>query len=179
MDFIPQNIEIDIAGKSNPSSLKKDFYYTDLKSVINIPPTDAGSNRISTAIGMRPAVAADPTATPPVVAVTAGKFARIATSEVDMDFKVERVGEVDNHAGFKVSVKMFINGKSPEASHNLSLLRNRRLILIVFEKDGTRYIIEDIILHYGSQVNPKRGYNLEGETILSEEPPVYTGPIVF
>lgn len=178
-DFLLKDIEVSIAGKSNPASLKRDLYFTSIDQIVGVPPLDSESNSISAPLSMRPAVAANPSATPPVVEVKAGKFAKIVASELDLDFKVEKLGEGDNHAGFKVMVKAFINGKSPNASYLLSQLRNRRLALVVTEKDGTRYFIFDIILHYGAQVNPKRGYTLEGDTILSEEPPVYTGPIVL
>lgn len=184
-DFLIQDIEVDIAGKSNTASLKKDILFTTLEQIVGIPPLDSGSNSITAPIVMRlakAAVAANPSATPPVeaqAAVLAGKFVKIVASDLDLDFKVEALGEGDNHAGFKVMVKAFVNGKSPKASYLLGQLRNRRLALIVIEKDGTRYLIHDIMLKYGSQVNPKRGYNLEGEVILSEEPPVILGSVVM
>jgi hypothetical protein len=183
-EFLVQDIEVNIAGKSNPASLKRDLFYTEFAQVSGIPALDADQNQISSALGMRPAVAAiaaNNSTTPPTAAVAAvpsGKFAKITASEIDLDFKVEPLGEGDNHAGFKVMVKAFLNGKTPRASKLLADLRNRRLVLIVVEKDGTKYLIVDIYLKYGSQVNPKRGYSLEGEVILADEPPVYTGPVV-
>lgn len=179
MDFEAKTIQVSIAGKSNPAGLKRDLFYTSLDQVVAIPLLDTQSNSIGIALGMRPAVTANPNATPPIAEVKAGKFAQISASEMDSDFKCEPLGEGDNHAGFKVMVKAFINGKDGKASYLLGQLRNRRLILIVTEKDGTRYLINDITLKYGSQVNPKRGYSLEGEVILSEEPPIYLGPIAL
>jgi hypothetical protein len=179
MDFILKDIEVDIAGKSNPASLKKDIFFTTIDQITTIPPLDADSNQISAPLGMRLPIAPNAAAMPPIAEVKAGKFAKISASELDLDFKVDRVGEGDNHAGFKVMVKAFINGKTARASFLLAQLRNRRLALVVTEKDGTHYFIHDIILHYGSQVNPKRGYALEGDVILSEEPPVIISPLVF
>jgi hypothetical protein len=175
MDMLIEDIEVDIRGKSNPASLKRTLYYTEYNNVVAVPALAVGANKITTALTMRSAVAVNLPTVP--VAIPAGKFAKITASDIDLDFKVERLGEGDNHAGYKVMVKAFINGKTPEAATKFGELRNRRLYIIVEEKDGQRYLIEDIMLHSGSQVNPKRGYMLEGEVILSEEPPVITSPI--
>jgi hypothetical protein len=176
-EFILSDIEVDIAGKSNPASIKREIYYALISDIVTIPPLDGDKNQISVVLGMRPGVTANPTATPPVLGVPGGRFAKITASEADIDFKCDKIGEGDNHAGFKVTVNAFLNGKTARASHLLAQLRHRRLALIVTEKDGQRYLIYDIILHYESQVNPKRGYHLKGETILSDEPPVYTAGI--
>ena len=175
MDFLPQDISVDIRGKSNSASIKRHLFYTDLKSVVAIPSLDSDANQISTAISMRPAVAAS-NGNP---AVSEGIFARIDASDMDADFKCEKLGEGDNHAGYKVHVKVFLNGQDAVASNLLSKLRNRPLVLIVTQKTGARRLINDIILHPSSQVNPKNGYHLEGEVILADEPPFFTGPIVF
>ena len=174
-DFILSDIEVDIAGKSNAALLKKTVYFTAIDQIASVPPMDAGLNQISMPIVMQPAVPAGTN----TAAVPAGRFAKIVASEMTGDFKVEKLGERDNHAGFKVTVKLFVNGKSAAASYLLSQLRNRRLALIVEERDGTRYLIYDIFLNYSAEVTPKRGYTLDGEAEYSDEPPVYTGPIVL
>lgn len=164
MEFVADDIVVDIRGKSNAAGLKKDIYYTGIDNIIAIPPLSSNANLISTAIEMYPLT---------------GAFARIEASDMDLSYKCTRLGEGDNHAGFRVEVKAFINGKTAQASALLAKLRNRRLCLIVTEKDGQRVLIHDIILHYDAQVEPKRGYALSATVDVSDEPPYYSGPIVF
>lgn len=167
MAFGSVNIAVDLAGKSNVASLKRDLYYTSIEEIATIPALETDDNLLADALTMRASSGAVP----------AGKFAKIEASELDCDYKCEALGEGDNNAGFKVSVKAFINGKSSVASNLLMRLRNRRLALVVTEKNGDQIFIYDITLKYGSQVNPKRGYMLEGETIVADEPPVITAAI--
>jgi hypothetical protein len=169
MDFASENIKVDIGGKGNVASLKRDFIYTSIEEIATLPALEADDNLMADAITMRAAAGQ----------TTAGKFAKIEGSEVDCDYKCEALGEGDNNAGVKVSVKLFINGKSSKASHLLMKLRNRRLALVVTERDGTKVFIYDITLKYGAQVNPKKGYMLEGETTMADEPPVITSALIM
>jgi hypothetical protein len=173
-DFIPIEIGVDIRGKSNPSGIKKDFWYTNEDDISGVPVLLPTANKLSAALIMRAAVAAvaATASTPAIAARPVGAFAKIKGSEVDAKYDCKRLGEGDNHAGFRVTVSVFINGKTPEASYLFGQLRNRPLAVVVEEKDGQKYFIRSITLNHSTQTDPKRGYHLEGTVDVSDEPPV-------
>lgn len=160
------NIKMYLEGTSNPASLKRKIHYVDARDVVTIPAVDSVSGiivgNIMLAANVSPAVV----------------WASIEGSDTDIDYKCEAVMEGDNFAGHKVSVKIFLNGAHSEIRANLASLRNRWLALIITERDGTRYFIPEIQMKYSKQVNPKRGYSLEGEIIMAYEPAPYSGALL-
>lgn len=161
------NIKMYMEGESNPASLRREMYYVERDDVVTLPAVDPTANAIVAPIVLKTVAPA-----PTVV------WAQIFGSDADIDYKCEAIMEGDNFAGHKVSVKIFLNGAHRGARAILAGLRNRWLTMIIVEKDGLRYLIPEIQVKYTKQVNPKRGYMLEGEIIMVDEPALYNGALI-
>ena len=141
----------------------------------------AVGHKITTKITVRPAVvavAANPSATPPVVAVAAvpaGKFYTWNFAKEDQEFSSER----DENGLWKTAVKIFIPKMEAAKSDVLNNSTGDDKITVVQDRNGRWRLIgsdtEGCTIKVKEQTNPKNGYVVEIMWESSHSPYFYEG----
>lgn len=160
-------------GGVNAPGLDRQLTIMCGEDVTNIP--NASGHKITGNIGLRAAVPADATATPPVVAVPKGNAYTWNFAKEDQEF----ISEQDDNGLWKTTAKIFIPKMDAEKSNVLNNSTGDDKIILVKDRNGKVRLIgsssEGCSVKVKEQTNPKNGYAVEIHWESSHSPYFYEG----
>jgi hypothetical protein len=168
-------------GGVNAPGLNRQLHIACGEDVKTIP--QAAGHKITSNIIVHPAVvavAANPTATPPIEAITAvpaGKFYTWNFAKEDQEFTSDR----DDNGLWKTVVKMFIPKMEADKSNVLNNSTGDDKIVVFQDRNGKSRLVgsdtEGCTIKVKEQATPKNGYVVEVMWESAHSPYFYEGTI--